>query len=1721
MILIFNEFYQKLKFCKMYSDYSYSSDDDFFSHEEFFTKDVDSNSPNDNRMKYPPLNLLQDSNDLSILKYLPCNFELKTNNTSSKFNLDLLICTSRKIYELIRKNANIFSYYLNVDDPMNILKKFELMYQGKKVFFEKRDQQISEEIARLLELNSPIFNDSLFQSPEGIIASTKSFSTLLRNEKYRNFIISTKTHKYMCNSYTIYFSDVIKDMIIKDPTIHHFEYDFDDEFGQFQTVCSLFNLETIEPTKNNIYFLKEIAEDLKITKILPIINDIINNFENDSKVINEQQKMVDSIEELFGWLYNIENLKIETVKDLIVDSFWSKKEDDVRELAAFIIHVIKTNYLIHSSITDLLILLQKESDETNSLDILIPSIISYLMPIMSSKINYCSFFYNLHKKGIISEEDLIEDVRIQYELSLAKLRISKFKSFNQYNLLIWFFPELIEKEIIDMDCISHFEDENNYDSEYEEEDDLFYRNKSIKSDILKDFISYYNPDKIDQYKNMRNKGEPDDELTKSLINDDVDKLQSIVTNSKIDFTKRDVPINIYSEQKRGKFKQYSLINYAAMFGSIKCFKYLLLNHAEINKNTFPCAIKGGNIEIIKIADEKSSKINSDDSIDAIKLTIKNHQNDLFDWILENKYANKLNFEIKSKLLKKSVKYGNAHSFIEIMNTGFDFKDFLQSFINISAKNGFYRFFKLIIALNGKEAIDQIIIDEKNHEFPFISFGNLSIFKLSLELTNTKRYIEKTLSFAIKKDYRNIIDYILSNLINKVFKISEHGAYEALKYSIQTQSIELINSLWDKFISQCPSMFIGFEKLTNLLKIACNNKQIDLVQRLTEIILINNPNEDFSDQFKIAASVESFEICNYFINKKVFINTKKLTEFVSLNVEFFSLIKNSFPGIQIQTNEYLLSDAIKSHNKELVDYLLKNGAPIKNCLFLAVLDGYLDIVDIILKYYNEPSIVNKNSKDGTILHVAIDRSDVQMVKRILKIPGIDPLLYNNEMKSALYMAILSKNMEIIEEILDFLGQRISEKKIIDEISKSTIDLISLEKNILTKEKKKYFRHYFRRFFSKKVDQVDKNNIILILKRVLQIKGIDPNVCGPKYTFLLYSCEIGEIEIVKMLLEMDNIDVNAYSHDDGNTPLITSIIYNNVDIALLLINDKRTDINLNNFNDETALTIAVQDKLTKVVSFLIKNEKFDPDKSHLNFAFYESFGKISTQLSSLKSLDVNYYYNNQTTLTNAVNNYNYEKIDLIVNHPSFDKDKSQFKKAVSILIQRSNIKEFKNIFNALKFDINISIDSRSILSIAVEYQSFKIVKCILQNPNFDSKKSDILDAFLRGLSNICDKHKNKLREYDKQSKQSSPDDSEDFILVHKNIKKNSSENSEDEIFVPPKAKQSFSENSENDVFVPQKAKQSFSENSENDVFVPQKAKQLFSEYSENDVFVPPKAKQLFSEYSENDVFVPQKAKQSSSYDSDDVISVHKNIKSISSEEYSEDDVFTIDDILNELFEFDKKHDKLIDMKKLLPNGKSFFTYKPNLPNARNFVKYLIDHGADPNKPDKDGVYPLEYAISTGNTNFVLALIDLDKIDLNIKTIMKPKKPDIQPTEKNETLLHLAAKIDNSDILKLFLNMKSFDINAIDDSGETPLIKACRYGIKENVKLLFKNNKLNYLHRNNEGKDALEILSSFYINKKNESKIEDKNIYMKQLLYLIELNNKDVKCSSYDGSEIDEYQ
>lgn len=101
------------------------------------------------------------------------------------------------------------------------------------------------------------------------------------------------------------------------------------------------------------------------------------------------------------------------------------------------------------------------------------------------------------------------------------------------------------------------------------------------------------------------------------------------------------------------------------------------------------------------------------------------------------------------------------------------------------------------------------------------------------------------------------------------------------------------------------------------------------------------------------------------------------------------------------------------------------------------------------------------------------------------------------------------------------------------------------------------------------------------------------------------------------------MNITHHSTNNTILIASLLSNNLEIAKLLIQDKRTDINKSNYNQLSPLSIAVEKNMDEIVDLLINNPKFDEEESLLDFSFYIAKGKIASQLSKLNSLDVNYY------------------------------------------------------------------------------------------------------------------------------------------------------------------------------------------------------------------------------------------------------------------------------------------------------------------------------------------------------------------------------------------------------------------------------------------------------------------------------------------------------------------
>ena len=101
----------------------------------------------------------------------------------------------------------------------------------------------------------------------------------------------------------------------------------------------------------------------------------------------------------------------------------------------------------------------------------------------------------------------------------------------------------------------------------------------------------------------------------------------------------------------------SFSDFCCLFGSLKCFKYLLLNKCKITKETLKYSITGGNQEIINIIKEKNNKFE-----DSLETSVDYHRYELTNWLNEN-------YKCKPVSLPKCIWYYNIHAFIYFLEHG--------------------------------------------------------------------------------------------------------------------------------------------------------------------------------------------------------------------------------------------------------------------------------------------------------------------------------------------------------------------------------------------------------------------------------------------------------------------------------------------------------------------------------------------------------------------------------------------------------------------------------------------------------------------------------------------------------------------------------------------------------------------------------------------------------------------------------------------------------------------------------------------------------------------------------------------------------------------------------------------------------------------------------------------------------------------------------------------
>ena len=333
----------------------------------------------------------------------------------------------------------------------------------------------------------------------------------------------------------------------------------------------------------------------------------------------------------------------------------------------------------------------------NNMKIIVPFIKKHSMSLLiHEKFNLIyPFIYKMYKKGIITSEELKEKLKLK-------------SSSRNLIFISWFLPELIE-----------------LGSDFE------YMKYIFKYRQFENTLLFYceNQDRIDEYKQMRDKGEYDDEMATALRNDDVDKFQSIVSKNEKTKLNQEIQQNMFDYFFCKSNITY--LNYAAAYGSVKCFKYILLNDGQINNLTFKMAVSGGNNEIIRIVYNKTIEYFSNPRFiksaneSAIKRSIKTHQNNVFDWIIDQTLKNLGQNDLYS-LVSYSIENANSHALIYLIDNGFIIQDCKEQFnllLKISCERGFYTIANFLINIMGQEYNQALDKDS------IVYFDSVSIFQL--------------------------------------------------------------------------------------------------------------------------------------------------------------------------------------------------------------------------------------------------------------------------------------------------------------------------------------------------------------------------------------------------------------------------------------------------------------------------------------------------------------------------------------------------------------------------------------------------------------------------------------------------------------------------------------------------------------------------------------------------------------------------------------------------------------------------------------------------------------------------------------------------------------------------------------------------------------------------------------------------------------------------------
>ena len=352
---------------------------------------------------------------------------------------------------------------------------------------------------------------------------------------------------------------------------------------------------------------------------------------------------------------------------------------------------------------------------------------------------------------------------------------------------------------------------------------------------------------------------------------------------------------------------------------------------------------------------------------------------------------------------------------------------------------------------------------------------------------------------------------------------------------------------------------------------------------------------------------------------------KLTEYINDNDTLDTNIRDN-------NNNYLITYAILFNKIDIVTLLINKGAKLdavdndgRSLLYIVVKYNYLDILDLLLffnKTYIGISLVDIIDNNRNIpLHYAIKNKNIEIIKKLLKAKS-NIYIKDNNGNNSLHLSIYSRNVDICKLILD-------EKINVNSINNDGETALHMACNL------------------------ELENIVKLLLQY----GIDVNIRDNdnELTAISYCINRNNSYLTSLLLK-NNADPNIQDFF-GNSSIHYSIIEDNLEIFMLLINSKYTKniINVNIFNADGKypIHIALENKtnnLDDYLQFLLPRSNLTFQDSNGNCAMHyisKELWKDYTNILRKKKINIYLINNSNNRPIDNINKNDIEQfMDIIV-------------------------------------------------------------------------------------------------------------------------------------------------------------------------------------------------------------------------------------------------------------------------------------------------------------------------------------------------------------------------------------------------------------------------------------------------------------------------------------------